>query len=237
MQAPRPENAEASPEFRGKLLWLKIGLAQELLNTAAQRFWTSPELARVFPCFLRELYSMVSCSVPLMRAAVERARELGEGDALAVKTAAYLEQHIVEEAHHDEWLLDDLAASGMDRAELLRRPPGANVAQLIGAQYCWIGHAHPAAVFGYLAVIEGNPPLEEHLNEIAAQTGYSPETFRCLRQHAADDVEHLKDLHATITQLPLRAEDETLIAMSALATVDGLVRLFEEMITKAGGAN
>jgi hypothetical protein len=235
-QLPQPDD-KLRPELRGAALWLRIVLAQRLLNTAAQGFWTWPQLPRIFPSFLLELYSLVSCSVPLMQAAFNRAAELAASDPLAAATAPYLLQHIEEEAHHDEWLLDDLVASGMERASVLRRPPSANVASLVGAQYCWIHHAHPAALFGYIAVIEGNPPLAEHLHEIQALTGYPAETFRCLHQHAADDIEHLRELKATITRLPLSEEDARLISISALATVEGVSRIFEDLMasTRRGG--
>lgn len=186
----------------------------------------------VFSPFLLELYSMVSCSVPLMRSAYDRAEELAAADPLAAVTATYLERHIEEESHHDEWLLDDLVASGMDRATVLQRVPSAAVARLVGAQYCWIRHAHPAALFGYLAVIEGNPPLAEHLNEIQMQTGYPPETFRCLRLHAADDIEHLNELRSTIVGLPLSDTYAALIATSAFATLQGLISIFDDLMAK-----
>ena len=76
-------------------------------------------MPRFFPSFLVELYSIVRCSVPLMERALERAEQLAAHDELARVTAGYLRLHIEEERHHDEWLLDDLVAAGMDR-ELLR---------------------------------------------------------------------------------------------------------------------
>lgn len=213
----------------GAALWIKIALAHVLLNTAAQRFWSRDSIPRLLPPFLLELYSLVRCSVPVMAEAFERASELASGDPLAAITAAYMERHIQEESQHDEWLLDDLAAAGVDRASLLRRAPSANVARLVGAQYCWIRHAHPAALFGYLAVIEGNPPLPQHLNEIQLLSGYPLETFRCLHLHAADDIEHLTELRATITGLPLSEDAAALIARSAFATLQGLVCIFEDL--------
>jgi hypothetical protein len=222
-------HAGVNPAQAGAALWMKITLAQGVLNTAAQRFWSHPAMPRMFPQFLIELYSLVSCSVPLMSAAFERASELSAVDPLAAITAAYLEQHILEESHHDEWLLNDLTEAGMDRAALLQRAPSANVARLVGAQYCWIRHAHPAALFGYLAVIEGNPPLPQHLNEIQQLTGYPPEVFRCLHLHAADDIEHLNELRSTIARLPLHDAEAALISTSAFATMQGLASIFEEL--------
>lgn len=213
----------------GRALWLKIVLTQPVLNLAAQQFWMHPDLPRLFPLYLLELYSMMSCSVPLMRAGYECARELAADDPLAAMTAAYLEQHIQEESHHDEWLLDDLVAGGMQREAVRRRPPSAEVARLVGSQYCWIQHAHPAALLGYLAVLESNPPLEEHLAEIQAQTGYPEESFRCLRLHATDDIEHLHELQKTIEHLPLTDESAALISSSAFATMQGLMALLDRL--------
>jgi pyrroloquinoline quinone (PQQ) biosynthesis protein C len=225
-----PLRAQAALSLSGSVLWMKMALAQRMLNIAAQRFWSHPNLLHLFPSFLGELYSIVSCSVPLMSAAHQRATELAGTDPLAAKTAEYLKAHMEEELHHDEWLLNDLVASGMDRADILNRAPSANIARLVGAQYCWIRHAHPAALFGYLGVIEGNPPLPEHLEEIRLQTGYPAETFRCMHLHAADDIEHLRELRATITELPLTENNSALIATSAFATMDGLVSILEDLI-------
>jgi len=215
----------------GSAVCLKITIFQRLLNTAAQRFWCHPELPRFFPSFLLELYSLVSCSVPLMSAACARAEELATTDLLAARTAEYLKRHIEEEAHHDEWLLDDLVAGGMERAEVLRHAPSADVVRLIDAQYGWIRHAHPAALFGYLGVIEGNPPLAEHIEELRIQTGYPAETFRCMRLHAAEDVEHLRELRETIASLPLTEINAALISKSAVATVEGLINILEGLTT------
>jgi hypothetical protein len=221
--------SDATDTQLGRALWLKIVLTQGVLNLAAKKFWTHPELPRLFPHYLLELYSMMSCSVPLMHAGYERASELTADDPLAATTAAYLELHIQEESHHDEWLLDDLVAGRMEREAVRHRPPGAEVARLVGSQYCWIRHAHPAALLGYLAVLESNPPLEEHLAEIQAQTGYPAESFRCLRLHAADDIEHLRGLKTTIERLPLNAESAALISASAFATMQGLVALLDKL--------
>jgi hypothetical protein len=217
----------------GAALWLKITLAQGLLNTAAASFWNAPEMPRFFPSFLVELYSIVRCSVPLMERALERAEQLAPDDELARVTAGYLRLHIEEERHHDEWLLDDLVAAGMDREAVRRNPPSANAARLVGAQYCWIEHAHPAAIFGYLGIIEGNPPLPQHIEEIRRQTGHPSDVFRSMHLHAVHDVDHLAALKATIVALPLTEANERLIATSAFATLHALVRILED-IASAG---
>ncbi len=227
-EAPEAMRQATSSAGHGAALWLKITLAQSLLNTAAQRFWSDPEMPRFFPSFLVELYLIVRCSVPLMERALVRAEQLASADELARVTAGYLKLHIEEERHHDEWLLNDLVAAGMEREALLNRPPSANVARLTGAQYCWIEHAHPAAIFGYLGIIEGNPPLSEHIEEIRRLTGLPADVFRSMHLHAAHDVDHLAALKATMLALPMTAADERFIATSAFATLESMVRILED---------
>jgi hypothetical protein len=97
-----PPTAGGLSASLGSAVCLKITIFQRLLNTAAERFWSHPEMPKFFPSFLLELYSLVSCSVPLMSAACERAQELATTDLLSARTAEYLKRHIEEEAHHDQ---------------------------------------------------------------------------------------------------------------------------------------
>jgi hypothetical protein len=207
---------------------MKITLAQKLLNIAAQKFWTSPRLPEFFPQYMLELHSMMRCAVPLLRAGYERAVELAPSDSLAASTAVYLREHIDEEMHHDEWLLDDMVVAGMDRDAILRRPPGALVAQLAGEQYCWIHHAHPAALFGYLGILE-DPPDPRHLDEIQGITGLPELAFRCLRLHGEHDLEHRYELQAAVESLPLTEATAGLISTSAFATMQLLVALMDQI--------
>lgn len=200
-----------------------------MLVSAASRFWTHPSLPRLFPLFLSELYTLVRCSVPLMRSALRRAGELAPGDPLSAHTAEYLVRHIDEETHHDEWLLEDMVACGFDRATVLSLTPSPNVAALIGAQYCWIFHAHPVALFGYLAAVEGNPPLSRHLIQIEKDTGFPAQAFRCLHEHAEQDADHQEELKSVMHSLPLDAGTSSLITMSGFSTIHGLSRIFRDL--------
>ena len=86
--------------------------------------------------------------------------------------------------HHDEWILEDLEVVGVDRAEVLERPVAATIAGLVGAQYYWAQHCHPAALLGYLLVIEGNPPTPDLVHRLVEQTGHPRQAFRFLEKHA-----------------------------------------------------
>ena len=89
-------------------------------------------LADVYVEFLVTVHQMVRATVPLMRAALQRCCELQADDPVAATMVPYFEQHIREELHHDDWLLEDLEFLGVPRANVLRRMPSSAVASLIG---------------------------------------------------------------------------------------------------------
>jgi hypothetical protein len=104
-------------------------------------------------------YSEARATVPLMEAAQSRAVELArEGDAVAQALLPWLREHIVEETDHDRWLLVDYARIGGDPATMADWPGCPTVAAMVGSVYYWALHAHPVAILGYCAVLEGTPP-------------------------------------------------------------------------------
>lgn len=200
------------------------------MSSACCQFWTRDDLAVLLPRFFQDLYSTMHCSMSLMHVGCERARLQSISDPVAARLVEYLTIHIKEEAHHEEWLLDDLDAIGMDRKQVVVRPPSMAVAALVGSQYCWIEHAHPVALLGYLIVLEGTPPTAAHLRDIQERTGFRPEAFRCLLEHADQDPHHIAELNELLDTLPLRPYHSSLIAMSAFQTIEMLARLFEDLL-------
>jgi pyrroloquinoline quinone (PQQ) biosynthesis protein C len=188
----------------------------------------------MFPEFLFAVHCSIRSSVPLMKAAQARARAKAAVDPVAAGIVDYLRQHIREEHDHDVWLLEDMEAVGMKRSEILRRPPPPTVAALVGAQYYWILHAHPVALFGYMAVLEGNPSSLEQINEIQVRNGLPREAFRTLIEHADIDQGHRKDLDRVVDRLPLSEQQSVLIALSAFHTIEMISRLLEEAVDSLG---
>jgi hypothetical protein len=172
--------------------------------------------------------------VPLMEAALARARELAPEDRVAPGLADYLEKHIPEEMHSDEpggATLDDLAALGVDD-DRLRKPPRPEIAALIGAQYYWIFHHHPVALLGFLE-LEAFHPHTPTLELLQQRTGLPREGFRQLFIHAKLDVAHARDLHRVIDALPLELEHEQLIGLSALQSIDLLAQALLAVVETA----
>lgn len=214
-----------------ELLQGKIRLAYPSLQEVANRFWTDPDLDRLYPEFLFLVHTMIRGSVPMMLEAAAVAREkAASGDEGAALLADYFEHHAKEETGHDDWLLDDLEVLGVAREEVWARRPSLTVARLVGAFYYWIRHVDPVALLGYLAVLEGNPPSVEHLQRIQRTTGLPEKSFRTLVKHAHLDPHHRDDLHDLIDRLPLTREQHTLLALSAFHTLDQVSLAFQEVV-------
>jgi pyrroloquinoline quinone (PQQ) biosynthesis protein C len=219
-----------SRHSHSKELRAKIRLAEPCLSAVADDFWRHRRLAKMFPDFLFMLHSIIRSSVPMMNAAAESARSRADSDPVAARIAGYLLQHAREEAHHDEWLLDDMVAIGMNRSEVLTRMPSPTVASLVGAQYYWMFHVHPVSFLGYLAVLEGNPPSAIELRQIRSRHGLPEGGFRTMVKHAQLDPHHRDELYEQIDALPLTEEHASLLAFSAFHTIDLLSQAFQEIL-------
>jgi hypothetical protein len=213
----------------GEGLRRKIRLAAPLVAPSAEAFWAHPKLRELFPQFLMAIHGSVSCTVPLMEAAMRKTKH-HHGDPICAHLADYFPKHIVEEADHEEWLLRDLEALGVNREDVRARPPNRAIAGMVGAQYYWILHTHPVALLGFFAVLEGHPPEVEHLLDIERRTALPAEAFRMLKYHAVADQGHAGELFALLDRLPLGLFHVELIGISALHTLAMLKIFFESLI-------
>lgn len=189
-----------------------------------------PRLRELWPEYLILQHQIIRATVPLTEAALARSEELAGPDALAAPLAAYLEEHVDEELHHDETLLGDLQVLGIDRTHVLERMPSPAVASLVGSQYYWILHHHPVTFLGYIALMEGYPPTSELIETLIARTRYPPEAFRTYIEHAELDPGHRDHLDRTIDSLPLEERHETALGISAIGTASMAARSLEEIL-------
>lgn len=208
----------------------KIELVLPGLQATARQLWQSPHLVALYPEYLCSLHAIIRSTVPLMELALERSLQLADHDPVAGGVATYLRRHILEEQGHDEWVREDLAAIGVDPDEPLRRLPSPTVANLVGAQYYWIKHYHPACLLGHIAAVEGYPPPRRFSDDLASRTGYPLTGFRTLERHAALDTRHRDELMETLDGLPLSPDLHKALGVSALHTVDGVTRVIEEVL-------
>jgi hypothetical protein len=207
------------------------------LTAATAAVVMHPHLRELYPEFLITVHQMIRATVPLMRTALRRCRELEDTDPVAAAMVPYLAQHIKEELHHDDWLLEDLEFLGVPGAGVLRRMPSPAVASLIGAHYYWIHHHHPVAKLGQIAVMEGYPPTVELIGLLAARTGYPRPAFRTLEKHCHLDANHRDDFDQALDRMPLREEHHAILETSALHTVRLAARAYRDVVHWTAGAD
>jgi hypothetical protein len=190
-----------------------------------------PRVSELWPEYLVVQHQVIRATVPLTRAALERARGLDE--PVGPSLAHYLELHVDEERGHDETLLDDLALLDRPREAVLERMPSPAVASLVGAQYYWIFHHHPIAFLGYVGVMEGYPPTDELVGTLVERTGFPREAFRTFSEHGELDPGHRDHLDRTLDALPLTDRHEQVIGTAAIATVVLATRVLEELLQQS----
>jgi hypothetical protein len=210
-------------------LQAKIALLRPKVEAATRRLWAAPDPAARYRDYLCAMHAVARAAVPLMEAALARARALAPRDPVAAGLVPWLRRHIPAERGHDEWLRQDLAAAGADPDEPLRRLLPPAVAELVGAQYCWVLHDHPVALLGHAAVLEGNPPPRQLGAWLAGRTGLPRAAFRTIERHAVLDRRHGAEVAAALDALPLSPRDSALVGLSALHTLRALIRLFEAL--------
>jgi pyrroloquinoline quinone (PQQ) biosynthesis protein C len=193
-------------------------------------------IGELWPRYLVSMHSVIRTTTLLMETAVDRARQLEDTDPVAAGAAEYFERHIEEERGHDDWVLGDLELVGVDREDVLRRVPSPTAARLVGAQYYWILHYHPVALFGYFAVMESFPPQRELIEELVERTGYPREAFHSFSAHGELDPQHLEDLYKALDSLPLTREQETVVGLSAIATSELIAELVAGVIDELPAA-
>jgi hypothetical protein len=197
---------------------------------ASERFVRHPRAAEIYPEYLIWLLAIMRGIGAVMETALVRANATSGADPVALGLAPYLERHIAEERGHDAWVLEDLEALGAGSSGIEPRVPPPAIAELIGAQYYWVLHAHPVAVLGYLAVAEGGPSMAPMVKRLQVATAQTDSAFRTLTEHADLDPSHGDEVYAVIDALPLSAEQEQLITLSAMSSAGLMSRALEEVL-------
>jgi hypothetical protein len=199
------------------------------LGPAYRRLWSKAEAPDLIPSFMLLMHQVIRASVPLMVAAEAASRARAELDPVCRLFADYLAEHIEEEQSHDEWLLEDLEAAGLSRQVVLGTIPSPRVAAMVGAQYYWIHHHHPIGLLGYMRLLEGSPPSEEHIQNLQKRSGLPEALFRTYRLHGVLDPTHRFEMDAFLDSLPLSQSQGHLVWISAYQTSSGLAKCLADI--------
>lgn len=140
-----------------------------------------------YQAFLTEAYHHVKHTVPLLMAVGSRLSSAQEYYREAI--AEYIE----EELGHQEWVLNDIAATGADKEQVRYGKPRLATELMVAYAYDTVQRGNPLAFFGMVLVLEGTSVnLATGAAEIIQQQLQLPnKAFSYLRSHGSLDIEHL----------------------------------------------
>lgn len=159
--------------------------------------------------YLTQAYHHVRHTVPLMQEA--RAR-LGD---LPVLVRA-LDEYIEEETGHEEWILDDIAAAGGNRAGAAASAPSPATRAMVNHAYNTIREGNPAAFFGMVYVLEGTSiAMASHgAGAVQASLGLPEGAFHYLTSHGALDQDHMLFFERLMNRIDDPSDQTAIIAMA-----------------------
>ena len=161
---------------------------QELQQIEAlQRGSTGNISLKTYQLFLTEAYHHVKHTTPLLMACGSRIPHNKEWlrNALA--------EYIEEELGHQEWILNDIAATGMDSEQVRHGTPHDTTELMVAYAYDTIARNNPIGFFGMVLVLEGTSiALATHsAAQIQKSLQLPDKAFSYLSSHGSLDIEHM----------------------------------------------
>jgi len=138
--------------------------------------------------FLAQAYHHVKHTVPLLMACGSR---LPEAQGWLRNAIAH---YIAEETGHEEWILNDIAASGGDTEAVRSGAPAPATELMVAYVYDTIARCNPVGFFGMVQVLEGTSQAlaTRAAQAIRGSLGLAPEAFSYLTSHGSLDQEHVR---------------------------------------------
>lgn len=114
-----------------------------------------------------------------------------------------LDEYIDEEAGHDEWILNDIAAAGGDAHAVRHGRPSVATEVMVAYAYDTVQRGNPLGFFGMVHVLEGTSVSLALLAADAIQQplGLPDSAFSYLRSHGTLDQAHTAHFEALMAQI------------------------------------
>jgi len=163
-----------------------------------------------YQAFLGQAYHHVKHTVPLLMACGGRLPERLEWLRVA------LGEYIEEEMGHQEWILNDIAATGVDKEAVRSALPLAETELMVSYAYDTIARANPVGFFGMVLVLEGTSvALATHAAENIQKTLALPTAaFSYLNSHGSLDIGHVDFYKGLMNKLD-NTEDQQAVLHAA----------------------
>jgi len=160
-----------------------------------------------YVAFLTEAYHHVKHTTPLLMAVGSRIPE--EKEWLRDAVAEYIE----EELGHQEWILNDIAACGVDKEAVRHGLPSVETELMVAYAYDMVQRVNPLGFFGMVHVLEGTSitTADRAADGIQKGLGLPNNAFTYLRSHGALDQEHVKFFESLMVQIEDKAEQDLII--------------------------
>jgi len=159
-----------------------------------QRCLSGDVTRELYVGFLTQAYHHVRHTVPLLMAVGARVpdRQAWLRDSIL----HYLE----EETGHDEWILNDIAHAGGDRAAAAASEPAVATEAMVAYAYDTVMRRNPLGFFGMVHVLEGTSVALalQAADRIQQALDLPARAFTYLRSHGELDKEHINDLTGII---------------------------------------
>lgn len=160
-----------------------------------------------YQAFLAQAYHHVKHTVPLLMSAGARLRD--DQEWLRAAIAEYIE----EELGHQEWVLNDIAASGGDKEAVRTSQPAAATELMVAYAYDSIARKSPLYFFGMVFVLEGTSIAlaDKAAGHIKEKLDLPPQAFSYLRSHGSLDQEHIVFFEKLMNQITDLNEQDMIV--------------------------
>jgi len=199
--------------------------------TAADREWllaapvihkalTGQITRETYLAFLTQAFHHVRHTVPLLMAVGSR---LDDRHAwLQPQILHYLE----EEAGHEQWILNDIAAAGGDPAAAAASEPSIATETMVAYAYDTVMRRNPVGFFGMVLVLEGTSVALalQAADRIQSALSLPGGAFTYLRSHGSLDQEHVGHLAGIVNRIEDPADRAAIVRCAR-----GVYRLYGEM--------
>jgi len=157
--------------------------------------------------FLTQAFHHVKHTVPLMMACGGRLPQ----DKEWVREA--LAEYIEDEYGHQEWILNDLAACGVDKEAVRHGRPHIAIELMVAFLYDQIERQNPMAFFGMVMVLEGTSiKLATQMGKIVQQTLDLPnQAFSYLYSHGDLDQDHFQFFQNLMNRITNESDQRAII--------------------------
>ena len=201
---------------------------ETITNVARDQLISTPVVSRclqgqvemqTYIAFLTEAYHHVKHTVPLLMACGSRLPARLEWLREAIV------HYIDEETGHQEWILNDLHALGVDKDSVRHGTPSMQTELMVSYAYDVIARQNPVGFFGMVYTLEktSSTIASYAAGQIATTLNLPAEAMTYMISHGSLDVEHMQDFENLMNQLD--EEDKGCV----LHTAPIFYRLYNDM--------